>query len=79
MILDVARPPMCLTYHGLVRITMGMQKLAQYVVVGFAKRVRQHIEPTSMRHSDHDFFGPFDSRVANHRIEHGNEYITPFE
>ena len=65
VIFDVTRPAVGFTHHGVVGVTMGQDEFTQNMIVGLPEGVGEHVEPTTVRHTDDDFFGAGHGCVAD--------------
>ncbi len=53
-------------------------ELAQDLLVGLADRVREHVQPPAVRHTDHDLVRTARRGQLDGLVQHGHEHVEPF-
>jgi hypothetical protein len=76
VVLDVAGPGHVLA-EGARRYRI--LELGQDLRVRLVEHVRHHVQSAAMRHADEGVPGARLGRAADHLVEHGHEYVEPFD
>ena len=75
VVLHVARAAFGTADHGVDR-PLALE-LAQDLLVGLADRVREHVQPAAVRHSDHDLVGASVCGQLDRLVEHRHHHVEP--
>ena len=79
---DVLRAVAQVVFHVAAAAMQGRLEIFELVknlLRAFADDVRQHVQPTAMRHSDHDLVDPLASRLFDGQVQERNQAFGPFQ